>query len=256
MQSIGFIGVGELALYTIRGIRRGGYQGKILLSPRNREKAGQLAQNHACQVQPDNQSVVSGSDYIFIATRPADCLETLSSLQFNRGQVLVSVVAGVEIESLRAVVGADIDIIRAMPVSSAEVGASPTLIYPANAFVETLFDYCGQSIAIDNEAIFEQGTVLACVYSWFFALFEELIEATRGPSLPPEIAAQLVMGMAKGAAELALEKPDQSPGQIATRIATEGTFSKMGLDLLKQEQAFAPWQQACELLQRQLAGDG
>ena len=63
------------------------------------------------------------------------------------------------------------------------------------------------------------------------------------------------MGMAAGAAELALEKTGQSPGQIASNIATEGTFSKMGLDLLRQEQAFEPWQQACELLKQKLAGE-
>ena len=37
MKRFGFIGVGELALYTIRGLRRGGYRETILLSPRNRD---------------------------------------------------------------------------------------------------------------------------------------------------------------------------------------------------------------------------
>ena len=81
MKTIGFIGVGELALYTIKGVRRGGYQGPILLSPRNHEKAEYLAAHHHCEVQQDNQSVVANSDYIVIATRPAHCLETLDSLE-------------------------------------------------------------------------------------------------------------------------------------------------------------------------------
>jgi pyrroline-5-carboxylate reductase len=46
MKTIGFIGVGELALYTIKGARRGGYQGPILLSPRNHGKAEYLATHH------------------------------------------------------------------------------------------------------------------------------------------------------------------------------------------------------------------
>ena len=45
MKTIGFIGVGELALYTIKGLRHGGFDGTILLSPRNREKAAHLQQN-------------------------------------------------------------------------------------------------------------------------------------------------------------------------------------------------------------------
>jgi len=253
MKTIGFIGVGELALYTIRGVRRGGYQGPVLLSPRNQEKAAYLATQHDCEIQQDNQSVVANSDYVVIATRPADCLKTLANLEFKAGQVLISVVAGIEVEQLRTVLPAELEIVRAMPVSSAEAGASPTLIYPDNAFVREFFDYCGNSIAVDNEAYFTQGSVLACVYCWFFSLYEELIQSTQGPALPAGLSAELVMGMAKGAAELALANKDISPGDIARGIATKGTFSRLGLDLLEESAAFKPWREACELLQKQLA---
>jgi pyrroline-5-carboxylate reductase len=255
MKTIGFIGVGELALYTIRGVRRGGYQGPVLLSPRNQEKAAYLATQHDCEIQQDNQSVVANSDYVVIATRPADCLETLANLEFKAGQVLISVVAGIEVEQLRTALPAQLEIVRAMPVSSAEAGASPTLIYPDNAFVREFFDYCGNSIAVDNEAYFTQGSVLACVYCWFFSLYEELIQSTQGPALPAGLSAELVMGMAKGAAELALANKDTAPGDIARGIATEGTFSRLGLDLLEENTAFKPWREACELLQKQLAAN-
>ncbi|MCG6889400.1 MAG: NAD(P)-binding domain-containing protein [Gammaproteobacteria bacterium] len=255
MKTIGFIGVGELALYTIRGVRRGGYHDSILLSPRNRARSALLAADFNCTVLADNQAVVDRSDCVVIATRPADCLQTLAELEFRTNQLLISVVAGVEIEALRSSVPDSLDIVRAMPVSSAEAGASPTLIYPDNAFVREFFDYCGNTIPVDSEAYFTQGSVLACVYCWFFSLFESLIQATQGPELPGELSAELVMGMARGAAELALAKTDSSPGEIAAAIATDGTYSKLGLDLLQQQTAFVPWQQACELLQKRLAAD-
>ena len=170
MKTIGFIGVGELALYTTKGLRAGGYGGSILLSPRNREKANYLQQHFNCEVQPDNQAVVDNSDFIIIATRPAHCLDTLSELEFRPGKVLISVVAGIEIKQLRGAVPAGLEIVRTMPVSSAEASASPTLIYPDHAFVRELFDYCGNAIAVDDEAIFTQGSILACVYCWFFSV--------------------------------------------------------------------------------------
>ena len=253
MKTIGFIGVGELTLYTIRGIRRGGYRGPVLLSPRNREKAVLLAAQYDCVVQTDNQAVVDNSDCVVIATRPADCMTTLSTLDFKPGQLLLSVVAGIEIEQLQSVLPDGIEVVRAMPVSSAEAGASPTLVYPDNEFVREFFDHCGNTIPVDNEAFFTQGSVLACVYCWFFTLFDSLIEATQGPDLPAPLSAELVMGMARGAAELALAKSDTTPAEIAAGIATEGTFSKLGLDLLQQKAAFQPWREACELLKKQLA---
>ena len=60
------------------------------------------------------------------------------------------------------------------------------------------------------------------------------------------------MGMARGAAELAISRIDTPPGKIASAIATDGTFSKLGLDLLQQQAAFEPWREACELLQQRL----
>ena len=60
------------------------------------------------------------------------------------------------------------------------------------------------------------------------------------------------MGMARGAAELALAKSDVTPAEIADGIATEGTFSRLGLDLLQNSNAFEPWTEACELLQNRL----
>jgi pyrroline-5-carboxylate reductase len=253
MKTIGFIGVGALAVYTIKGVRRGGYRDPILLSPRNKEKAEHLVEHHHCEIQANNQSVVNNCDYIVIATRPAHCLETLTSLEFSKDQVLISVVAGIEVEQLRTVLPAQLEIVRAMPVSSAEAGASPTLIYPDNAFVRAFFDHCGNTIAVDNEAYFTQGSILACVYCWFFSLYEELIQSTQGPELPPGLSAELVMGMARGAAELALANKETSPGEIVKGIATEGTFSRLGLDLLEQKAAFTPWREACELLQKRLA---
>lgn len=255
MNTIGFIGVGELALYTIRGVRDGGYIGPVLLSPRNRATAALLASQYGCEVKQSNQAVVDNSDCVFIATRPADCLSALAELDFRPGQLLVSVVAGIEIATLRSVLPDGLEIARAMPVSSAEAGASPTLVYPDNALVREFFDHCGNAIPVDDENWFTEGSVLACVYCWFFSLFETLIQATEGPSLPRSLSAELVMGMARGAASLALAKSDSSPGEIAAGIATDGTYSKLGLDLLRQRKALEPWREACELLQRRLHGE-
>jgi len=252
MKRFGFIGVGELALYTIRGVRRGGYDAPILLSPRNRDKAALLVDEYNCEVQADNQSVVDGCDCVVIATRPADCLQTLAELSFRPDQLLISVVAGIETASLREVLPQGLDVTRAMPVSSAEVGASPTLVYPDNAATREFFDYCGNALPVDDERYFTEGSVLACAYCWFFSLFETLIQATEGAQLPRSLSAELVMGMARGAAELALARADIPPGDIADSIATDGTYSRLGLDLLHNNGAFEPWQQACELLQRKL----
>lgn len=255
MNTLGFIGVGDLAEYTIKGLRLGGFDRTILLSPRNSQKAQLLADQCQCRVMTSNQAVVDSSDVIVLATRPTQCHEALTELIFKPGQLLVSVAAGISVESLRQVLSSDVPIVRAMPVSCAEAVASPTLIYPHHPTVQELFDYCGNAIAVNDEAAFEQGSVIACVYSWFFELFENLVQSTSNDVLSKELATDLILGMAKGAASLAIHEKLISSGDIANHIATEGTYSKLGLDVLKDQNAFKPWQDACQLLAKQLVKD-
>ena len=255
MKTLGIIGVGDLAEYTIKGLRNGAYQGRILLSPRNQQKAQMLAEFCDCEVLHSNQALVDASDIVVLSTRPAGCLEILAQLNLRPGQQLISVVAGISIDALTAVVDADLPVTRAMPVSSAEAGASPTIIFPSNVIALEIFNHCGKAIAVETESAFEQGSVLACVYTWYFELFEQLVNATTSKDFPRQLASELVLGMANGAARLALQDKSRSPGEIANYIATEGTFSKLGLDLLMDNNAFDPWQEACQLLLTRLKQD-
>ena len=252
IQSLGFIGVGDLAEYTITGLRRGGYDGQILLSPRNRDMSQRLASEWRCDVKDSNQAVVDNCQYVVLSTRPADCIKALSELDLGNQHTLISVVAGVEISQLREAAN-NIEIVRAMPVNSAKAEASPTLVFPGNAAICALFDYCGNSIIADDEAAFAHGSILACVYTWYFELFQEIINATSGKSLSREMATKLVLGMAKGAASLALQPDQNSPGEIANAIATDGTYSRLGLDILQEGGAYDPWHKACAELAKRMA---
>ncbi len=252
METLGFIGVGALAEYTIIGLRRGGYSGQILLSPRNRDMSRKLALDWQCDIMESNQAVVDNCRLFILSTRPENCLEALAELTLTSDHQLISVVAGVTIDQLREVTANEVNIVRAMPVNCARVTASPTLVYPSHPVVNQLFDYCGNSVVADSENAFNQGSVLACVYTWYFALFGELVETCTSDTLSSKMATELVLGMAAGAARLSLQEKDLRPNEIAEAIATEGTFSKLGLDKLKRDAAFDPWRKACELLQMRL----
>lgn len=251
-ETLGFIGVGDLAEYTITGLRRGGYQGDISLSPRNTTMSAKLASEWQCKVMQSNQHVVDNSEYFFLSTRPADCPGALDDLKLSPDQTIISVIAGVSIAQMREIVGEQINIVRAMPVTCAKALASPTLVYPSDPDVNQLFDLCGNAIVADNEEAFNQGSIIACVYTWYFELFNELINACSSSSLSKKMSSELVLGMAKGAASLAIQDKNHNPGEIAEAIATEGTFSKIGLDILKKEAAFKPWLNACHELKSRL----
>ncbi len=245
--AIGFIGVGALAEYTVRGLRRGGWTGQILLSPRNREVAGRLAADCDARVLVENAAVAAAADIVVLATRPANALAALGDLALAPEQTLLSVVAGLSVAELAAHAGAVGKIVRAMPVTSAEVCASPTMVYPADPMVMRLFDHCGQAVPAAREEDFTAGTALACVYGWFFELFGQLVAAAEAAGLDPASARAMTLGMAEGAARLASEDRRPLP-EIAAAIATPGTFTRLGLDVLAARDAYAPWAEAFNTL--------
>ena len=49
-QKIGFIGIGMFAVYTVKGLRNGGNNDTIYLSPRGKNNADELAKTQQCTV--------------------------------------------------------------------------------------------------------------------------------------------------------------------------------------------------------------
>lgn len=254
-ETIGFLGVGHLADYTLRGLRRGGFQGEVLLSPRNSERAETLSRDCGGRILGSNQEVVDGSDLVVLSVRPAAAKEALSQVKLREDQVLISVVAGIPVADLEPL-AEPAPVVRAMPVTAAEAASSPTLITPPHARVEALFAHCGEAIPVAEDREFEAAATNACVYGWYFALFECIRAETEKAGVSPAVARRVVLGMARGAAEVALAKPEETLDGTAQEIATEGSFTRLGLDHLEARQAFDPWREAFAQVHAALKGEG
>ena len=103
MHSLGILGVGELTEKVVMGLRRSGFDGAILLSPRNAQRAEALAHTQGCQVLPSNQAVVDQAELVMLGVRPAALAQIASEVRLRRGQRLLSLAAGVGLAQLQAV---------------------------------------------------------------------------------------------------------------------------------------------------------
>ena len=70
MLTLGVIGTGHLATYFVTALRRGGFDGRILLSPRNADRAAALQRNAGCEVGTSIRQVVAGADVVLLSVRP------------------------------------------------------------------------------------------------------------------------------------------------------------------------------------------
>lgn len=247
MQSIGILGVGELTDKVVRGLRRGGFNGEILLSPRNQTLAQSLADECACQVLASNSQVVEQAQLLIVGVRPVDLPALAADVQPAQDQWVVSLVAGVGHAKLIELFP-KARCVRLMLSYAAQYGEASLVLTPPAPEVEQLLAFLGRPVVLDNEQQFELATVAACVNGWFYFLLDDLQQWLAGKGLPDDQARQLVLGSLKDCLTCAEHQGEQSFKALGERIATPGTFTANGLELLNHSQAGASWMAACEVV--------
>ncbi|MFF7065612.1 NAD(P)-binding domain-containing protein [Pseudomonas sp. NPDC008258] len=247
MSVLGILGVGDLTDKLVRGLRRSGYDGAIVLSPRNAERAALLAAECDCRILDSNQAVVDGADTIVIGVRPRVMGELAAQVSFRQGQHLVSLMAGISLEQLSsAFPGAEC--VRVMLSYAALFNQSTVVICPPHPATEQLLLPLGQRVVLDDEASFELATVAACMNGWFYFLLHDLQQWLSEKGLSAEDARTLVLGNLQDCIARAQYHPEQSLSALGQSIATPGTFTYAGLEVLMHQPASATWGAACEVV--------
>ncbi len=243
---LGIIGVGHLASYVVEGLFATDDPPDILLSPRNTKRADVLRKRFGVRIANDNHAVVRQSDIVILATRPQQALTAATDLPWRDGQTLVCVAAGVSRARL-STVAAPATIVRAMPVSCAAIGESPTSLYPDDANARSLLARLGPVIALPDEPSFQAASVIGAYYAWIYALAAETMPWLETAGIPTAAGRSLVLQAIRGAAGMMLARPDDSPADMIRDLATPGGITELGLDLLGQRSALTAWRDACQV---------
>jgi pyrroline-5-carboxylate reductase len=166
--------------------------------------------------------------------------------------ILISILAGVELASLRARFAAPRTIVRAMPnlpvaLEKGVVGLfSDSDDGTARAMVTGMMASLGHAEWFDDEPRFQlAGALTGAGPAFLFRFIDALAAAAGRLGLPHDQAARLAGAMVEGAAALAA-RSDESPARLAQRVASPGGTTEAGLDVLDADEALV------ELLARTL----
>jgi pyrroline-5-carboxylate reductase len=244
-HSVGILGVGHLAGYLVEGFHRSETAIELLLSPRNRERGRELASRFGVRVAGDNRELVSKASLVVLSTRPDQALGAARGLPWRDGQVLVSVAAGVRLDSLIPVAAPAL-VVRAMPVSCAAIGESPTSIFPEHETVRHLFSLLGPVFAMPDEASFEAASVVGAFYAWVYALLHETTRWMESAGVSREAARGLVTQAMRGATGMVLTRADQTIDDMLASLTTSGGLTERGLEVLRESSALSSWSRACD----------
>ncbi len=253
-MNIGILGVGHLAGYLVPGLLRHPAN-RVLLSPRNAARAHALAEAHGAAVAADNAALVEACEVVLLAVRPDQAAAAVAGLPWRAGQTLVSLCAGVPLARLAAARPAVLA--RAMPITAAALGESPTCLYPDGPESETAraaLAPLGPVLPLREEAQFETATVSAGFYGWVQGLIGAMTAWQEQAGLPPETARPLVAQTVKAGAAMVLASPDKSVEALTREVCTPGGITALGLDTLERLDAFADWEAASDAVLARLRG--
>ena len=209
MYTFGFIGAGNMGGALAQAASQSTKD--ILIADHFAEKAEELAGRLGVDCA-DNVAVARSCRYIFLGVKPqmmADMLASIKeALACREDVILVTMAAGLKIDTIRSMAGGKFKTIRIMPNTPVAVGEGEILYTPSEnvgddelgEFLE-LMKYSGKLTAIP-ESLMDAGCSLsgcgpAFVFKFIRALAQGGIDAGIDEATALELAAQTVVGAAR-----------------------------------------------------------
>lgn len=244
MSVVGFLGVGHLAGYLLEGFRHAGIPlNAVLLSPRGHK--AELMARAGWPMAENNTDLVARSDIVVLSVRPPEAVGAVTGLPWRAGQLLLSVCAGVPIADLSAA-ARPAAIARAMPISAAAIGASPTTLYPEEARARKLLKAVGPVLALANEEEFETASISGALYGWVHALIGHSAAWSERHGLDPVVARRLSALTFLAAARMVEAQEHVPVAELVERLSTPGGITECGLRVLAANGGYESWGAACD----------
>ena len=227
-KKIAIIGGGNLGTAIAEGLLKSKFckAADITVTKRNLQTLAEL-KNKGVTVTSDNNAAVKNAGLIILAIKPFQVSEVLNGLKkdLTIKHTLVSVVTGVAIADIEAIIKKKLPVFRAMPNTAIAIQESMTCLSFSNAndeqteYVTNLFNTLGKVTVID-EKLMDAATVLgACGTAYAMRYIRANIQGGIEIGFDSKTANLIAAQTVKGAAELLLQKgthPEQEIDKVTT----------------------------------------
>lgn len=243
MRTIGIIGVGYLGECLAEGLAA--TETSLILSPRNAERVARLGNRFGCDIAASNGEVVEKSDLVILATRPGDIAVTASGLPWRQEQRVVSIAAGIGLNSLQPVVLPALAI-RAMPIAASRICQSPTAFFPDDPITTEVFERLGTAHPLSDEKQFDTASIFGAFYALSYAFVDEAACWAEKNGLEAIPSRQLAARMVQAAAAAIIDRSDRAPRELLGDLMTPGGITEEGLNVLDDTKALSRWSEALD----------
>jgi pyrroline-5-carboxylate reductase len=236
---VGFVGSGSMAAAIARGWA--GEFEQMLFSDSGSGRAQALAEELGGEAA-SNQEIARRADLVVLAVKPNKLDEVAPAL--GEAREVVSVLAVVTLERLRAALPSAEHVLRVMPNVGVEVRQGVMCV--AGSLGEEAREKLarlGWVVEIPEDAFDQATAVMGCSPAYFAFVAGALADAGAAAGLDPKLARDLVAETAAGTAALLRE---HDPADVQKAVASPGGSTEAGLQALDREGARAAFEAAVE----------
>ena len=239
-MKIGFIGCGNMGGALASAISKN--EGcEIYLSNHSPEKAQALAEKIGATVVSNND-IAQKCNFIFMGVKPGIICSVLSNISgalFNNANaVIVTMAAGVDMDSVDRAVGGNKKIVRIMPNTPVTVGKGMTTWCDRGLsdkdeknFIEIMKN-TGNMDKIPESMMDSASALAGCGPAFVYMFAEAIADGGIACGLPRDKAIMYAAETIKGAAEMML-KTGKHPGQLRDEVCSPGGSTIEGVCALK-----------------------
>ena len=244
METVGFVGGGNMAEALIRGIITAKVcePENIFVSDILAERLDYLAKQYGIQKANNNGELAAKVDILILSVKPQNMAEVLESIKnaVKKETLVISIAAGVKTADIASVLG-NIAIVRVMPNTPALIGEGASALFanekakPMLERAQSIFSAVGKAVVVDDEDLIDAVTAVSGSRpAYYFLLTEEIIKAAVELGLPADVAKDLVLQTAKGAALLAAEadKKGETVARLRQKVTSPGGTTEAALKVI------------------------
>jgi len=230
----------------------------IEVSPAARERLGARYPVHIATA-PD--AAMQSSEVLVLAVKPQDARAALASISGNvHGKLLISIAAGLTLDTLARWLGGHRKLVRCMPNTPALIGAGIAALYALPEVnleekkkAEAILRAVGEVVWVAEERLLDPVTaVSASGPAYVFWFIEQLAASAEKLGLPSDVAMKLALHTVLGAAKLAASS-SESPASLRKNVTSKGGTTEAALKVFDEEKLAERFSRAVEAASRRAA---
>ncbi|QAY60387.1 pyrroline-5-carboxylate reductase [Microbacterium protaetiae] len=270
LPPIAILGAGSMGGAILHGLVESGQASDLIVTNRTAAKAQALAgltgvRSIALEQQAEgNTDAAAAADVVLVGVKPAMVPDLLREIApaLSAGTVVVSIAAGVTIDTFEQILPAGTPVLRSMPNTPALVGKAVTGIAAGSAVdaddiavVRALFETVGTVIEVPENQIDALSTISGSGPAYVFLLIEELTKAAVGKGFTTADARTMAEQTFIGATAL-LAASGEDPAELRRRVTSPKGTTERAVAVLQQarlDEVFASATDAALARARELA---